>query len=114
MRTFSNPWRYPFCDLFVYKYNQSVDKFIFKREKAKLWWRNNFYDTSLARANGTYLKKFGDFEMRVFVDSEKVLKRHMGTGWEYIGTIHNFNHYTLEERQEVKFLIPHNFTAMNP
>ena len=114
MRFASNTWRYPFCDLFVYKYNESADKFIFKQEQGRLWWPNNFYDTSLARPNGTYLKKFGDFEMRVVVDSEKVLKRQMGTGWEHIGTIHNFNHYTLEEREEVKFLIPKNLTKINP
>ena len=42
MQSFSNPWRYPFCDLFVYKYNESADRFIFKQEKERLWWPNNF------------------------------------------------------------------------
>ena len=110
MKAYENPWRYPFCDLFVYRYNKTQDKFVYKREQAKLWWPNNFYDASLASANATYLKKFGDFKMRVFSNSEKILKRKMGNGWRYIGTMHNFNHYTLEERKEVKFIMPDNFS----
>ena len=112
MQTFEDPWRFPFCDLFIYRYNKSKKKYFFKQKQARLWWPNNFYDDSLASPNGTYLKKFGDFEMRVSIDSESVLERQMGTGWRYIGTLHNFNHYTLEERKGIKFVIPANISMI--
>ena len=108
-----DPWRFPFCDLFLYRYEKSNEKFEFKRKQARLWWPNNFYDASLASVNGTYLKKFGDFEMRVFSDSKNVLQRQMGMGWRYIGTVHKFNHYKLEERNKIKYLIPDKYTVIH-
>mgnify|MGYP001183335773 CR=1 FL=1 len=60
----ADPWRFPFCDLFLYRYEKSNEKFEFKRKQARLWWPNNFYDASLASVNGTYLKKFGVSQFR--------------------------------------------------
>ena len=109
MKGHSNPWKYPFCDLFVYRHNEPQKKFLFRREQARLWWPHNVYEDALASVNGTYLRKFGDIEMRVVSDSEKHLKRFFGNEWRYIGTRHNMNHYTLTEQKKVEFLIPDNF-----
>ena len=101
------PWRYPFCDVSVYKYNNNSNTFVAKREAAREWWPRNQFDASIAdKTNGTYLKKFGEFHMRVFIHSEHFLERSMGKRWRYIAKTHNFNHKTLRELKEVKFMMP--------
>ena len=101
-----DPWKYPFCDLFLYKYNKWKHRVVLRKRRARLWWPSNYYEVSLSYSNGTYLTNFGDFQMRVPTDSEKVLYRQMGENWRYIATTHNFNHYTLEEiKKEVKFFM---------
>ena len=106
MKYYWNPWRYPFCDIFLYRYDKRRNRFVNRREKARLWWPNNFYEASIAHSNGTCLKKFGNFQMRVFSHSQAVLDRQMGTDWQFVGKLHNFNHYKMKEQKEVEFLLP--------
>ena len=104
-----NPQRFPFCDILMYRYNKSRHVFELRQEKGRLWFPDLYHDVSLhgviAGANGTYLHKFGDFQMRVAFDAEKVLSREMGKNWWNVGVSPNFNHRTLKELKAKKFLL---------
>ena len=86
-----------------------------RNKQARLWWPNNYYDVSLSYSNGTYFEKFGNFLMRVSTNSVKTLNRQMGNNWWHVAMTHDFNHYTLQELNEVKFLMsPNLFVPATP
>ena len=101
------PWRFPFCDIFLYKYNKSSDVFELRSESGRRWFPSLYHDVSLhskfGGANGTYLHTFGSSQMRVALDAQKVLSREMGKNWRNIGISPNYNHYKDKELNRTKF-----------
>ena len=103
---YTGPVKFPFCDVFVYKYDVSTKRFIFRDAKANYFWPQEYFGESVSYSNGTYLKTFGNFQMRVYKDALNDLERLHGEHWWDIGETRNFDHRTMTELKTIQFLIP--------
>ena len=91
--------RYPFCDIFLYRYSRKDALFVYTGG-----WRtlsNNGFKT-LDLSGGTMLTKFGNFEMRISLDILRHLDAYYGN-WRYVGVTQWYGHYRVGKRKEVEF-----------
>ena len=91
--------RYPFCDIFLYRYSRRDALFVYTGG-----WRtlsNNGFKT-LDLSGGTMLTKFGNFEMRISLDILRHLDAYYGN-WRYVGVTQWYGHYRVGKRREVEF-----------
>ena len=91
--------RYPFCDIFLYRYSRRDELFVYTGG-----WRtlsNNGFKT-LDLSGGTMLTKFGNFEMRISLDILRHLDAYYGN-WRYVGVTQWYGHYRVGKRREVEF-----------
>ena len=91
--------RYPFCDIFLYRYSRRDALFVYTGG-----WRtlsNNGFKT-LDLSGGTMLTKFGNFEMRISLDILRHLDAYYGN-WRYVGVTQWYGHYRVGKRKEVEF-----------
>ena len=107
MKNKDNPWRYPFADVFIYKYDERFDILAYENKWKDLKPGVGF-DAKLKWPNGTKLTRFGNFEMRVSTDNINYLQRLFGnySGWQEIGITPWYNHYKNVLGHEVAFKIP--------
>ena len=92
MKGRKNPWRYPFCDIFIYVYNKTDNMYVYKNRwrKYEFWGKVGF--RALDLSGGTKLTPFGDFEMRVSVDIIRYLEESGYENWRNIGVTQWYNH----------------------
>ena len=91
--------RYPFCDIFLYRYSRRDELFVYTGG-----WRtlsNNGFKT-LDLSGGTMLTTFGNFEMRISLDIIRHLDAYYGN-WRYVGVTQWYGHYRVGKRREVEF-----------
>ena len=103
MKGHKNPWRYPFCDVFIYVYNKSRGLYVYRN-----FW-SQFQPSglkSLDLSGGTILIPFADFEMRVSVDITRYLEATGYKNWQNVGVTQWYNHVGNYQTKEYKFLIP--------
>ena len=102
MKGYKNPWRYPFCDIFIYVYNKTDDLFVYRN-----FWRT-FSPSGLKTidlSGGTQLIPFADFKMRVSVDIIRYLDDTGYNGWRNIGVTQWYNHFENRRAKTYKFQI---------
>ena len=93
--------RYPFCDIYLYRYSGKDELFVYTGR-----WRtlsNNGFKT-LDLSGGTMLTAFGNFEMRISLDIIRHLDAYYGN-WRYVGVTQWYGHYRVGKRKEVEFKI---------
>ena len=91
--------RYPFCDIFLYRYSRRDELFVYAGR-----WRtlsNNGFKT-LDLSGGTMLTTFGNFEMRISLDIIRHLDAYYGN-WRDVGVTQWYGHYRVGKRREVEF-----------
>ena len=103
------PFRFPFCDVFLYKHNKSRNIFELRSEQGRRWFPSLYHDVSLHSTYGdakrTYLHAFGSSQMRVALNAREVLTREVGMNWWTIGISPNYNHHTNKQGEKTKFLL---------
>ena len=84
-----NPWRYPFCDIFIYVYNKTDDMYVYRNKWRKINPKAGLRTLDLS--GGTKLTTFGDFEMRVSLDVLRYINDYY-KNWRYVGVTQWYNH----------------------
>ena len=104
MKGKKNPWRYPFCDVFIYVYNSTDDLYVYRNQWRK--WSGPSGFKTLDLSGGTKLTPFGDFQMRISLDILRYLDFYYKT-WRYVGVTPWYNHWYGGMVKMVKFeMIP--------
>ena len=104
MKGNKNPWRYPFCDIFIYVYNSTDDLYVYRNQWRK--WSGHSGLKTLDLSRGTTLTPFGDIEMRISLDILRYLDVYYKT-WRYVGVTQWYNHWKNRRQTEVQFeMIP--------
>ena len=106
-----HPFRYPFADIFVYSYNKTYDVYTYRKENAfhKIFYNKGFKPVKNATQRwpqGTKLKTFGDFKMRVSVDNRRYLESLFSLNWYNIGITSAYDHYNDAFKFPISFRIP--------
>ena len=92
--------RYPFADVFLYVYNQSLNKFRYRNQWSQ-WVKGGV--NSMDLSGGTKLVPFGDFKTRMSVDIIQYLNESGYTNWKYIGVTQWYSHTENYRQNEYKF-----------
>ena len=106
------PIRYPFCDVFIYVYKKEDNSFHY-RDTWGEWVKAGLRSMDLS--GGTKLIPFGDFEMRISVDTIRYLNESGYPNWKRIGVTQWYNHFLNWAQTEYKFqLLPRLYSPALP
>ena len=94
-------YRYPFCDVFVMKWQKN--KYVIKDKAGQNAWRNEFYSNEQIK-NIEY-RQFGDYQLPCPGSPEDYLARTYGDTWYTIGATHFLNHKSVDIMQSTAFQI---------
>ena len=105
------PFRYPFVDIFVYSYNKNYSVLTYRKENVFHKCSHNIGFKSGKNGTqtwpqGTMLKTFGDFKMRVSVDNRRYLESIYSSNWYTFGMTSSYNHYKDAFNIPISFRIP--------
>ena len=100
-----NPWRYPFADIFIYKYDERYDLLSY-RNIWRTWWAGIGFNATLKWPNGTILTPFGNFNMRISIENKAYLEKAIAPNWHDVGLTPWYDHYNDERKETIAFEIP--------
>ena len=114
MKGRDNPWRYPFCDIFIYTYNKEHNILSYRNQWGK-WLPGIGFNATLKWPNGTEFKNFGNFKMRVSTENKKYLEKEISPNWHDVGVTPWYNHFKLSRQKTVTFeLVPRLYAPAFP
>ena len=101
----TEPFRYPFADVFIYAYDEEHDILAYTNKWKDLVPGVGFIPSSIW-PKGTILTTFGDFEMRISIENEKYLESLFSSNWDEVGVTQWYDHYNNFAQGTTAFKIP--------
>ena len=95
----ADPLKYPFVDVFIYQEHPTHHILTYRNGWRDLKFFGKYpgevgFDPSIKWPNGTKLVDFGNYKMRVTIDSKKYLEKRISPNWYQVGVSPWYDHYT--------------------
>ena len=95
----ADPLKYPFVDVFIYQEHPRHHILTYRNGWRDIKFLGEYpgevgFDPSIKWPKGTKLVDFGNYKMRVTIDSKKYLEERISPNWYQVGISPWYDHYT--------------------